>query len=279
MKIGIRGHDLGKGNEKVFSNLIKEYGFDGVQLVCYKALEGISYEEGSINLDKALKIGNALKDNSIDVPLIGSYFNPVHSNKDKVKKGINIFKEYINYASILGSKYVGSETGSFNDDKWTYHPNNRTEEAYKEVSRIFKEIDNYAKEKGVHTTLEGAFGHVAYNPYTLKYIVDLIDSDNIRIIVDIFNYLDISNYMEQLVILEECLRYFKDKIVVFHLKDFYVENNEIKRCPLGKGLMNYPVILKRIKEECPNAYLIFEGVTGDDIKPSLKYIKKELEEL
>lgn len=277
MKIGIRGHDLGKGSINTIIDVLKEYNFEAIQLVCYKLLDNITYEENSINLKKALEIGNKLKENNIDVPLIGSYFNPVHSNKEKVQKSINIFKNYIDYASILGSKNVGSETGSKNDDKWTYHPYNQIPETVNETIRIFKELAIYAKNKNINIALEGAYGHVANTPDMLNYIVKEINEPNIKIIVDIYNYLNIDNYTYQIEILKRSIELFKDEIIVFHLKDFYIDNNKMYRCQLGQGLMNYPEILRIIKEEVPNAYLIFEGVQGNEILPSLKYIKGELE--
>lgn len=277
MKIGIRGHDLGKGSINTIIDVLKEYNFEAIQLVCYKLLDNITYEENSINLKKALEIGNKLKENNIDVPLIGSYFNPVHSNKEKVQKSINIFKNYIDYASILGSKNVGSETGSKNDDKWTYHPYNQIPETVNETIRIFKELAIYAKNKNINIALEGAYGHVANTPDMLNYIVKEINEPNIKIIVDIYNYLNIDNYTYQIEILKRSIELFKDEIIVFHLKDFYIDNNKMYRCQLGQGLMNYPEILRIIKEEVPNAYLIFEGIQGNEILPSLNYIKGELE--
>ena len=41
---------------------------------------------------------------------------------------------------------------------------------------------------------------------------------------------------------------------------------------LGQGLMDYPYLIKTIKENVPDAVLVFEGVTGDDIKSSREYI-------
>jgi sugar phosphate isomerase/epimerase len=79
-------------------------------------------------------------------------------------------------------------------------------------------------------------------------------------------------------ILEDCFKYLRDDIVIFHLKDFVVEDDKLKQVGLGQGLMDYPTIIKRIKQEAPEAYLIFEGVTGEDILTSIEYIKRLLKE-
>jgi sugar phosphate isomerase/epimerase len=82
--------------------------------------------------------------------MLGAYFNPVHSDKNKVASLTEKFREHLKFMNDFKAGYVGSETGSFNDDKWTYNPLNRTEEAFQEVKRIFKDLakcaeDNNAK--------------------------------------------------------------------------------------------------------------------------------------
>ena len=129
MKLCIRAHDLGvTGTENILRRL-DELGLDGVQMVCYKAYDDIPYLPGAITAEKAEEIGKAFRDAGKIIPLVGAYFNPVHSDRKKALRCENIFGEYLRVCRLLGCDFVGSETGSFNDDSWTYHPRNRTEEA------------------------------------------------------------------------------------------------------------------------------------------------------
>ena len=150
MKIAFRTHDLGVKGLQPAVEKCKECGISAVQLVAYKFLDDVKYAPGGIDKEKALQIGKALKEGGISVPLIGAYFNPVHSDKEKVARCKQVFKEYLSVAKELGSNIVGSETGSFNDDKWTYNPLNRTEEALQTVIATFKELAAFAKEKGAY---------------------------------------------------------------------------------------------------------------------------------
>ena len=210
--------------------------------------------------------------------MLGAYFNPVHSNKELVAKNILKFKEHLLYENDFHAGYVGSETGSFNDDKWTYNPLNRTEEAFQEVKRIFSDLALYADLHNAKIALEGAFGHCMYQPKALKRLVDEIGSNSIYYTVDIYNYLAIENYEHHTDIFDECLDLFKGRIVIFHIKDFIVENGALKQCCIGKGLMNYDYIIPKIKENCPNAYLIFEGSKPEDMEYSYKFISSKLGE-
>ena len=115
-----------------------------------------------------------------------------------------------------------------------------------------------------------------YEPKALKRLVDEINSDKIYYTVDIYNYLSIDNYMNHTNIFDECIKLFNDRIVIFHIKDFVIENGSLKQCCIGKGMMNFDYILPIIKEKCPNAYLIFEGSKPEDMEYSFKFIQSKI---
>lgn len=274
MRVAFRTHDLGvKGADNAVKKL-HESGIDAVQLVAYKFIDEIPYKPNALTAEAAKALGDTLKKGGITVGLIGAYFNPVHSNKQKVADCKAVFKDYLKYSSLLGCNIVGSETGSFNDDKWTYNPLNRTEEALQIVIKTFTELADYAKSVGAYIGMEGAAGHVCYNVATLKRAVDGVNRDNVKVIFDIYNYLDMSNHADYLHILEEGLKTFAGKIVVFHLKDYVVEEGKIKQVPPGTGLFDYPAILSRIKAYDKNAVLVLEGTTGDNIVPCTRFVKE-----
>ena len=274
MKIAFRTHDLGVKGLEAAVEKCKECGISAVQLVAYKFLDDVKYAPGGIDKEKAEQIGKALKDGGISVPLIGAYFNPVHSDKERVARCKQVFKDYLSYANELGCDIVGSETGSFNDDKWTYNPLNRTEEALQTVIATFKELADYANTKGAYIGMEGAAGHVCWNVATLKRAVDEIGADNIKIIFDIYNYLDSSNYQSYLEILDEGLKTFAGKIHIFHIKDCVFEDGKLKQVAPGKGMFDFEKILGKIKAYDKDAYLVLEGTTGDDIVPCTQFIKR-----
>lgn len=273
MKIAFRTHDLGvKGLDNAIQKA-KDCGISAVQLVAYKFMDEIPYEAGALNEENTLAIGSALKKAEIEVPLIGAYFNPVHSDKEKVVKCKRVFKEYLKYSANLGCNIVGSETGSFNDDKWTYNPMNRTDDALWDVVETFKELSAYAKSVGAYVGMEGAAGHVCWNVQTLKRAIDEIGADNIKVIFDLYNYLDVANYKKYLEILDEGLRTFYGKIVVFHIKDCVFKDGQLKQVAPGKGMFDFEKIFAKIKAYDKHATLVLEGTTGEDIVPCINFIR------
>lgn len=274
MKLFIRSHDLGvKGIDNVVAQVC-HHNLDGVQLVAYKVMEDVPYTPDGITQQKAQQIADALQGAGKQIALIGAYFNPVHSNKDKVANCTEVFKSYLRVAKTLGCDMVGSETGSFNDDKWTYHPSNRTDSALQTVVETFSHLADYAKDQGVCIAMEGAFGHVCYSVDRLKQAIDQINKDNVRVIFDLYNYLDISNVDQCYQILEHGLQVFGDQIKIFHIKDFVVVDGKVKQVGVGKGTLDFERIITTIKQYVPNANLVLEGTTGEDIAFAVQHLRR-----
>lgn len=262
-KIGIRAHDLGKFDIKTLSDKVIENNFEGVQLVFKKALT----EEIDFN-----NLANIKTNFKPDIFMLGAYFNPIHPDKEVVENGIVNFKNHLNIANELKAKFVGSETGSLMGSPWGYMPENHTQESLDIVIKIFKDLTNHAEKQNTYIALEGAWAHVASTPKRVLEMVQKINSKHLKVTIDLYNFLNIDNYEQRMDIFKESLELLKEHIVIFHLKDFIVENNKLKQVGLGQGLMDYPKIIKLIKEYNPNAYLIFEGVVGEDIKTSYELI-------
>lgn len=278
MRLFIRAHDLGVRGEENIVRRLDEFGLDGVQLVAYKCLDGIEYRPDSVTAERAEQFRSCFERAGKSVPLIGAYFNPVHPNEEKTANGIAVFRDYLSLAKNFGGNTVGSETGSYNGDKWTFHPMNRTEEAFDRVVRTFSELADLAEQKGVNIGMEGAFGHVCFDIKTLDRAVKTIGSRNIRIIFDLYNYLDSqhgSNLDRLYDILAEGLQTFGDRICVFHIKDCTVNaDGSLKQCGVGKGVFDYGRIISETAKVCPDASLVFEGTTGDDIAFAAAHIRQ-----
>lgn len=276
MKICVRAHDVACDSPEAVALGIKKFGFDGAQLVPNKVIKG--FDTQNFNKTQLQNIATGFADNGIEVVMLGAYFNPVHSDKNLVKSKVQYFERILDAAKLFVCGLVGTETGSYNDDKWTYHPKNRTEEAYIELKNIFSQLADKAKQCGACLALEGAFGHVAYCPERLARLIEDIDNGNVKAIVDLYNYLDISNYGSQREIFDRCCRLLGDKIEIIHLKDFIVDNGKLKQVGLGQGIMDLPYLVGKTLKLNPHINFVFEGVNVTDIPSSLEYLKKIIEE-
>ncbi|MBP5177630.1 MAG: sugar phosphate isomerase/epimerase [Clostridia bacterium] len=274
MKLAIRGHDLGKMGQFDLTEEIKKYDLDGLQLVPYKTFADVGYSP-AITLKRAKEIADGIKAAGKETYLLGAYFNPVHSDREKVNLGVATFKRYLELTKTFNTDVVASETGSFNDDKWTYNPANRTFEALTTVVETFSDLADHAKKVGAVVAMEGASGHCCYSVERLYQALSLIGDDRIKVVFDLYNYLDADNYRDYKSILKKGLKTFEGRIHCFHMKDFKVIDGKPVQCAIGEGLFDYDHFLREIRSYDENAVLVLEGTTGDAIAPSVALIRKK----
>lgn len=201
IKLGIRAHDIGRFSMTELAKRADGLGFDGLQLVIKKALtEPMDHVTPS-----------ALKNvfNKPFIMMLGAYFNPVHPNSKEVIDGQRFASQQLHLASDIGCSYVGTETGSYMGSPWGYVKENHEDQALLCVADVFKPLVEEAENLGVFFAIEGAYAHVAYSPNRLKQLYDLLGSSSVKIILDIFNYLNIDNYQEQLNICKTALDLFQ----------------------------------------------------------------------
>lgn len=270
LKLGIRGHDLpGAPFETIddFISSFKQFDLDYLQLVYKKAFKDFKMDPHFL-----LELAEKLKENKIGVAMVGAYFNMIHPDEEKRADGVEYFKWCMETAPVFDCKITGSETGSANGDKWTFNEYNHTDEAYQIVEKTVKELIRYGRIFKVRPVIEGAYAHTVYKPELLAELISDCELDDVT--VDIYNYLYIDNYKEADQIFDRCFDLFKDKIRIFHLKDYNIIDDKLVQCGIGQGIMNWPYYISRIRKEKDDATLILEGVTGTDIGPSIEYIRR-----
>ena len=271
LKIGIRGHDLPGAPFDNVDDMVasmKDVGINYLQFVYKKAFKDFKKDK-----DFLFDCQKKFKENGIGVGMIGAYFNMIHPNEQKRKDGVEYFKWVMETAQIFDCQLVGSETGSSYGDKWLLTDYNHTEDAFKRVLETIIDLKDFGTSYNARPIIEGAYAHTIYHPDGLKLVID--ETGITDVTVDIFNYLYPGNYEDRKAIFDRCLELFKDKIKVFHMKDFNVVDGKLVQCAIGDGIMEYDYYIKKIKENCPDAYLILEGVTGrENIIKSIECIRR-----
>ncbi|WP_143316744.1 sugar phosphate isomerase/epimerase [Clostridium sp. HBUAS56017] len=272
MRIGVRGHDIGKYSLDELARRIEEKDLKSIQLVMKKAITEFEITKGCMTPGLARYIKETFDRHNVNVSILGCYINMSHPDDDELKELLDLFKDHIRFARDLGCSIVGTETGALNKD-YVYGPENHTEEAFRRCLNSLKVMVSEAEKFGVMVAIEGVARHVINTPKKMRRALDEINSNNLQAIFDPFNFLTNDNYMNQDEMIKEAFELYGDRIVLIHAKDFVVENGQVKQVAIGTGQFNYPLLLSLIKERKPHIDVILEGTTPEDLDSSIKYIK------
>jgi len=271
MLIGTRGHDITASNAADLADKMQKEGLEAVQLVAYRSIPGIGEAPGSLSPSLAWSISREFEQRGIHIALLGSYFNLLEQDPEKLKSSIDRFKEYLRYAADFRCRIVGTETGSYNTDM-SYHPDNHGEEAFQTVVTIFRELVKEAEQHGSIVAVEGLYNFVISTPERMQRMLEDIDSRNLQVILDPVNLLHMGNYDRVKEIIEESFERYGERIILLHAKDFIIEDNKIKTVPLGQGMMDFTHMMRIAGQYKPGIPIIIEDLQGDDLVESHQYL-------
>ena len=263
MQLGIRLHDTKKlpFEERIAD--VHQLGFACGHLALSKVIEEFKTDDTALTPGLAMYIKKVFAKNDVDIAVLGCYLNLANPNPEKLAAIKKRYMAHIRFASLLGCGVVGTETGAPNE---TYPavPECHGEEALNTFITNLRPVVDYAEKMGVIVAIEPVFKHIVYNPARAKQVLQAIDSPNLQIILDPVNLLDISNYKQQVEIVEEAIEVLGEHIAMVHIKDFRVEDGKLISVGAGLGEMDYTAVLKFIKERKPYIHVTLENTTPAD---------------
>lgn len=274
---------------------IKEHGFSCVQLdLSFKDLDA---SPGNLTKDQAVLIRNAFRDANLPIVCISGYTNLIHPDPVKRQRNIDGVKNVLKFARDLGSPYVVSETGTYNEESdWVWDPKNGTEAAYEEICRVLEDLARYAYDHGAIFLVENYVNNIIGSIDRMTRLFSDVNHPGLGMLMDPTNYFTDSNIRH---IDDELNRMFNalgDKIKIAHAKDCKLAQDRSEKhadidadeshtfrgagavelpAP-GLGDLNYDLYLRRLSRLHPNIPLIIEHLDEGDIPRAKKFIDDKL---
>ena len=273
MRIGIRAHDVAYAPlDELIPNIHKQ-GFHCMHIALSKSIKEFKPGVETMTPGLAMYIKELCAENKVDVAVLGCYLNICNPNPEKHKEIVEKYKAHIRFASILGCGVVGTETGAVNEE-YKYEPANHSDEALQCFIDNLRPIVKYAEQFGVIVAIEPVWKHIVNTVERARKVLDAIDSPNLQIIFDPVNLLYTGNIDKQDEIIEKAFDLLLKDIAVVHCKDYVVENDELKSIAAGTGGLNYPLLLKKIKEYKPYVHCTLENTVPENAVATREFMEK-----
>lgn len=271
IKIGIRMHDMLPGTIEERAVMAGKDGYACAHIALSKLIKEYKVSDGALTPGFAMHLKKVFAENNVDIAVLGCYLNLATPDKEELEHNLLQYKSQLRFASLLGCGVVGTETGAPNKE-YRCVPECRSEEAFQILMNNLRTAVGYAERMGVVLAVEPVVRHIIYGPERARRILDEIDSPNLQIIFDPVNLLDASNYTEREEIFERTLKLLGKEIAMVHLKDFRLENGELKACAPGTGEMDYSRIMAYLKKEKPYVHVTMEDTRPENAAAAMKYL-------
>ena len=273
MRLGIRAHDTKYAPLDELIPNIHSMGFKCMHIALTKSIKEFTPDICTMTPGLAMHMRELCIENKVDVAVLGCYLNLCNPNPEQHKKIVEKYKANIRFASILGCGVVGTETGAVTEE-YKYEPANHTEEALTLFIENLKPIVKYAEQFGVIIAIEPVWKHIVCTIERARKVLDAIDSPNLQIIFDPVNVLYPGNIDRQDEIIEQAFDLLRDEIAVVHCKDFVVEGDDLKSIAAGTGGLNYPLLLKKIKQYKPYVHCTLENTVPENAIATRDFMEK-----
>ena len=284
LTLGVRAHDVGLEslpsyytNEafEALATRVLARRFKAVQFTMADAFPAV--KPGQLNQGMAWKLRKSFESRNIQIAILSCYINPIHPDPVKRKKELACFYRYLEFCRDLGCNYVATETGSKNTD-FSFHPDNHGSESLDELLGSLRQMVAWAESFGIGVAIEGVYNFVAYSPKVIRKILDIMNSPNLRIILDPVNLLQPSGEtnirQEYINIVKESFELYGDDIVAVHLKDYRYEDGKLVKVPIGTGLAPFDYLLDLAADRKPGLPLIMEEQNAATMENSVDYMEK-----
>ncbi len=263
MRLGIRAHDTKYAPLEELIPNIHNLGFKCMHIALSKSIKEFKPDICTMTPGLAMYMKELCIENKLDIAVLGCYLNLCNPDPEQHKQIVEKYKAHIRFASVLGCGVVGTETGAVNVE-YKYEPANHTEEALNLFIENLKPIVKYAEQFGVIVAIEPVWKHIVCTIERARKVLDAIDSPNLQIIFDPVNVLYTGNIDRQDEIIEQAFDLLRDDIAVVHCKDYVVEGDELKSIAAGTGGLNYPLLLKKIKQYKPYVHCTLENTVPEN---------------
>jgi sugar phosphate isomerase/epimerase len=275
---------------------IRAIGFNTVQLDA--GFKDMDLATENITKEKCHTIRDMFRRHNLPVSCISGYTNLVHPDPAKRKKNLDHLKQLIRFAHDLGSPYVISETGTFDQDSdWVHHPKNKTEEGYEDCREVIQGIVDFSREHGVTFLIETYVNNVIGSvEETLRLFADVQDP-HLGLLMDPTNYFEDHNIDDIDKTLNHIFNALSGKIKISHAKDVKratsaqgvqmadIDASEahalrgvgmIELPAPGLGSLNYDLYLQRLSKQHPNIPIIIEHLAESDVPRAKEFLDEKL---
>lgn len=277
---------------------IKQQGFSCVQLDL--AFKGMDLSYAALTKEKCHIIRDAFRDANLPIVAISGYTNIIHPESAKRKENLDYLKTLLKFARDLGTPYVISETGTYNEESdWVYDPKNGTEEAFEEVCTTIRDLAAFAYDNGAEFLVENYVNNVVGSVDQVLRLFAEVNHPGLGLLMDPTNYFSDHNIDRVDEELNRIFNGLRSKIKIAHAKDCKkAEDIGEKHADIdaseshtfrgagavelpapGLGILNYDLYLKRLSKLHPNIPIIIEHLDESDIPRAKAFLDGKLKKM
>lgn len=268
MKLGIFAKTFARQNVAAIFDAVVAHGLHCVHfnMVC----AGLPAMPDEIPDAIAQEIAIAARQRHIEILAISGTFNMIHPDPRERRTGLHRFATLARICGTLPTGLISVCTGTRDPfDMWRAHPDNQTAEAWSDLVETLGEALEIAAQHDLIVGFEPEHGNVINSAQAGRRLLDEMQSERLRVILDGANLIEGINLAQQSHILTDAVALLGDSLILAHAKDRAADGRVVAA---GHGVVDYPLFVDLLKQAGFQGALIMHGLSEDEIGRAIAYL-------
>lgn len=269
MRLGIFAKTFPGNDPATVLTAARHAGYDSVQY--NMACSGLPAMPDEMPEGTVAAIVAASKATNIALAAVSGTYNMIHPDPAVRAVGLRRLSILIDHAALMGTGMVTLCTGSRDAaDQWRHHPDNQTEEAWRDLLVEMEKACTLAEAKGVKLGIEPELANVVDSAPTARRLINTLQSPALAIVLDPANLFELASADDRIRTIERAIDLLADRIAMAHAKD---RNADGSFATGGKGVVDFRHFIARLREVGFDGDLVTHGLAPDEAAEVSAFLK------
>lgn len=270
MKIGIFAKTFAGERPGPVLSAAKAAGYDCVQFNF--ACCGLPPMPDSLDEAVLEDISVARETSGVEISALSATYNMIHPDKAVRAEGLVRLGVAIRAAADLGIPLVTLCTGTRDaDNQWRHHPDNQTDEAWRDLIKEMGRAATLAEAHGVSLGIEPEQANVIRDARDAERLFAAIPSDTLKIVLDPANLFEKASVEEARAIVAAAIDALGPRIAMAHAKDRDADGAFVTA---GRGVVDFPDMLQRLKAAGFDGPVVTHGLSEAEAPEVSSFLRR-----
>ena len=212
----------------------------------------------------------------ITMSAISGTFNMIHPDMAERQAGLRRLRTLAAACESLGTSVITLCTGTRNPESmWRSHPDNGSEDAWRDLVVSMHETAAIAEEYGVTMAFEPEVSNVIDSAQRARRLLDEIGSPYLKVVMDGANIFHQGELPHMTAILTEAFDLLGNDIALAHAKDL-TEDGHAGNAAAGTGLLDYDLYVRLLHESGYKGALVLQGLSEAQTPGCIEFLRARL---
>lgn len=277
MHLGIFAKTFERRPVEAVLDVVALHGLDSIQFN-FSIVDPASLPD-EIDPRLAERVRRAAGERGIAIAAVSGTFNMVHPDVMVRRDGLRRLRTLAASCRALGTEVVTLCTGTRDpNDMWRSHHANKAHDAWQDLIVSMREAVAIARANGISVAIEPETANVIDSALKAKRLLDEIEADELKIVLDPANLVERDQLSRMPEILDEAFALLGEQIVLAHAKDIS-PNGDAAFVPAGTGMLDYDHYLRLLAKVGFDGSLVLHSLREQDVAASVGFLRERLRRL